>query len=136
MRRRYFLWALFALAATLLTIRGYRQHVPSGASIQPYLLASRDGPAITSPDGEITLRVVFNDAGAAHSGHHWTWFVAYSPWWGYRVVAQGYLSDRVAVGVNGVQEPLPLTWLDDRTLEVEFRTSRRATTTARHRVRF
>jgi hypothetical protein len=129
MRRKHLTWTVAALVAAALALRAYREFVPWGASPQPYLLASRDGPAVTSPDGAVVLRVVFNDAGAAHSGNHWTWFVTHSTLWGRRVVAQGYLGDMVAVGVDGVRAPLPLRWLDDRTLEVEFRTHRRRSTT-------
>jgi hypothetical protein len=129
-------WVLVALLAVPAAARLWREYLPRGASPQPYLLASRDGPRVASPDGAVTLQVVFNDAGALHSGNHWTWLVASSPLWGRWVAAQGYLGDASVVGVNGVRDPLPLRWLDDRTLEVEFRTGRRTTATARQRVAF
>lgn len=128
--------ALAALVGGVLALRLWSECVPFGASVQPYLLASRDGPVVTSPDGAIVLRVVFNDAGAAHSGHHWTWFVASSPVWGRRVVAQGYMPPEVAIMANGDNEPLPVRWLDDRTLEIEFRDGRRSANTIRQIVKF
>ena len=33
------------------------------------------GPTLVSPDRSQTIQVMFNDAGAAHSGNHWTWLI-------------------------------------------------------------
>jgi len=48
--------------------------VPIGASPIPFIFASGKGMDINSDSG-INYSVYFNDAGAAHSGNHWTWIV-------------------------------------------------------------
>ena len=66
-----------AVIATTLAVSGrvYRQVVPIGADFFPFWIASDGGPTLASPDRQRIVRVVFNDAGGAHSGNHWTWLV-------------------------------------------------------------
>jgi hypothetical protein len=114
--RQRTLWAaVTALALALVGAwRGLRQVVPAGAPLVPYACASVDGPVLTSPDGRLALRVVFNDAGAAHSGNHWTWVVRDDWLTGKRVVAAGYTSWDVRDGTV----PFPARWVDERTLAI------------------
>ncbi len=51
------------------------QIVPRGASPLPFLLASVRKATYSSPDHARAVTVWVNDAGAAHSGAHWVWFV-------------------------------------------------------------
>jgi hypothetical protein len=97
---------------SLMVYRGYRQIIPSGASVIPWLYASSKGPVISSPDNE-DYSVYFNDAGGMHSGNYWTWIVSSSFLWGRSVVAQGYVSDPVRFGdvdfpVVGWKENAPI----------------------------
>ena len=63
---------------------------------------------------------MFNDAGAAHSGNHWTWLI-FNDWLsGKHVVAEGYSRPDVRQG----EVAFPFRWLDSRTLTVEFATRR------------
>ena len=109
------------LAVLALCVAGgriYFEIVPRGASMIPFLVASVDGGGIESPDGA-QYHVWFNDAGAAHSGNHWTWIVGSNPIFGKHVVTQGFLGAEQAI--DG--EPLPLTWEDDHPV-VQFRNGR------------
>ena len=108
----------FFAALLFVTLRIYHAFVPRGASPMPYLLASVDGGTIESPNGR-TYEIWFNDAGAAHSGAHWTWIVAAHPAYGKRVVAEGYLGSEYAVE----KQPVPLSWDKDIPV-IEFQTSR------------
>jgi hypothetical protein len=104
--------ALLAVAA----VRVYFAIVPRGASFQPWTMARVDGPTLKSPDGQRTVRVYFNDAGAMHSGNHWTWVVEDSWLWGRAVVSVGYLGPDVAVS----GEPVPLEWGPHNEVRVRF----------------
>jgi hypothetical protein len=64
-----------AMLAGVLAVRAYFAVVPRGASLQAWTLARVDGPELKSPDGRRVVRAYFNDAGAMHSGNHWTWIV-------------------------------------------------------------
>src|SRR5438128_1009446 len=91
---RYFIWAIVLFIGLLISLRAYFEHVPRGAQFEPFYFYSVPGPPVSLPNGK-TLQVYFNDAGAMHSGNHWTWVVA-SDWiTGRRVVAQGYVSPYV-----------------------------------------
>lgn len=92
--------------------------MPRGASPLPYLLASVDGGMIESPNGQ-QYEVWFNDAGAAHSGAHWTWIISNHPAYGKRVVTEGYLGSEYAVE----NRPIPLSWDGDVPV-VDFQRSR------------
>ncbi len=105
--------------------RGWREIVPAGASIEPWLFNSFEGGTIRTPSGG-ELRVVFNYGGAAHSGHHWTWIVAHDWLWGLRIVAQGYCEH--------TDSPPHVAWNADGTGEVTFAARRRDD--AQKRVRF
>jgi len=115
--RRNESWLLKAMRrlaiATALTVilaiaaaRVYFAIVPLNASFYPWTMARVEGPTLKSPDGRRTVRVYLNDAGALHSGNHWTWVVEDSWIWGRRVVSKGYLGRDVTV--RGV--PVPLEW--------------------------
>jgi hypothetical protein len=115
---RYFRWKTTAVLAVLILtgMRVYVHVVPRGAEFLPYILASVRGPEIKTPDGEIGLRVMFNDAGAAHSGNHWTWIVKNDWLLGKRVIAKDYSGSAVRFG----ERRFPIKWLDNRTAEIEF----------------
>lgn len=87
------------------TLRIYHSFVPRGASAMPYLLASVDGGTIESPNGTV-YEVWFNNAGAAHSGAHWTWIVETHLVHGKRVVTEGYLGSEFVVE----NRPIPISW--------------------------
>jgi hypothetical protein len=107
---------IVAVLVILLGWRTYRAIVPSGASFTPFLMARVEGPIVESPDGSIKLQVWFNDAGAAHSGNHWTWLVQDHCVFGKRVIAQGYLGAEQAVS----GKPIPLNWIDNDSFSVAF----------------
>lgn len=99
----------------LACLRAYRHAIPAGAEFFPFWLASVEGPRLESPDRKRVLQVVFNDAGAAHSGNHWTWLIADDWLMGKRVAAEGYTLMR---------DPIPWRWTDDRTISIEFTAKR------------
>ena len=101
---------LSAIAAVflLLLLRVYREFVPAGAKSTAYIMARVDGGTITSPNG-YEYSVHFNDAGAMHSGHHWTWLIDYSWITGLHVKTAGYLGAEYAV--DG--ERIPIEWDGD-----------------------
>ena len=94
--------------------------MPWGASVGPFVLASDSGPTLRSPDGRRTLQVYFNDAGAMHSGNHWTWVVEDLWLAGPRVVSEGYLGPAIRRG----EEPVPLAWANDNRFGIAFAPSR------------
>jgi hypothetical protein len=99
--------------------RFYRHFIPSGTSFSPYwsfLDPIVEGPRLVSPEGRRVIRVMFNDAGAAHSGNHWTWLIVDDWIAGKRVIAEGYSRPDVRYGKAG----FPSRWLDERTLSVAF----------------
>jgi hypothetical protein len=112
------LMAAVAVSAIVLfgCIRAYRQVIPRGADFYSYQLASVGGPTLVSPDGRRSVQVMFNDAGAAHSGFHWTWVIVDDLLSGRSVVAQGYSLPDVALRHGS----FPLRWIDGRTFEVTF----------------
>ena len=95
-------------ALSLLLFRGYREFVPAGAKSTAYIMARIDGGTITSPNGK-KYAIQFNDAGAMHSGHHWTWVIDYHWLTGMNVKTAGYLGAEYAVG----QEQIPIEWSGD-----------------------
>lgn len=98
-----------------IAVRTYFAFVPFGAEFGPWAYGRVDGPVLHSPDGR-EISVYFNDAGAMHSGNHWTWFVEESLWFGRRVVAQGYLG----ANVRRSEAALPIVWQADGSLAVDF----------------
>lgn len=94
--------------------------IPAGVSLIDYSVASVDGGYITSPSGDHRLRVNFNDAGAAHSGAHWTWVIREYPFGYKRVVAEGYLFN---------PKELPVEWIDEHTCEFTFESERHGSPT-------
>ena len=104
------MWALAALVGAVAAI-GYFRLVPVGAGLLPFLLASVDEGHRLPGKG---YKVSYNDAGAEHSGFHYTWVVADR--WLYRVVVvDGYSLP----GVRQGDEPLPLRELGGR-MEIGF----------------
>jgi hypothetical protein len=115
-------WATLLVAsaaAALLCYRAYRDVVPSGASFTPYTCYSVVKGVYSSPGGRHRVRVVYNDAGAMHSGNHWTWLVTDHWLTGKRVVAQGYRS-----APEIWAEPFEINWVDEDTCVVSFLTKR------------
>lgn len=103
--KRVLRWILIIL---LIAAAGWRlklHFVPRGANIQPFLLASTEGHSSKAPSGR-TLYWQFNDAGAAHSGFHFTWVYVDHWFYGKRVVASGYSVPEVRQG----EEEFPLYW--------------------------
>ena len=101
-----------------------RQVVPLGLRLRsfvPFYFASRDLGTFSSPEGTNEVTVIINDAGAMHSGNHWTWIIKSSPHDGGQVVAEGYL-----LYPDTCRETLPLRWLSERKIEVRFRQGRRS----------
>jgi hypothetical protein len=114
---------LWPFAALPVAWRIYRHFIPSGTSFYPYwsfLDPIREGPELISPDGRRVVRVMFNDAGAAHSGNHWTWLIVDDWLTGKRVVSEGYSRPEVRQG----EVAFPSRWLDAQTLSVAFATRR------------
>ena len=94
----------------------FRSAAPEGAEYIPYVYHSAPGPTLVSPDGKRAVAIVFNAAGAMHSGFHWTWLVIDRGLRGKQVVAKGYSVPEVRYQ----EATFPLRWIDDRTFEVEF----------------
>jgi hypothetical protein len=105
--------AAIAVVVSGLAWRTYREVVPAGASPIPFLLASVAKGNIVSGGGR-EVGVFYNDAGAAHSGNHWTWVVHYSPAVGKRVLLQGYSGGEI------LESDARVRWVDDRKLVAEF----------------
>ena len=98
------------------SLRGCREYIPRGASVLGWLVARVEGGEICRPDGSERLRVTFMDAGAAHSGNHWTYVSRYSPIGGWSVVVEGFVLPQTAHG--GV--PLVVDWSDPDAVRVKF----------------
>ena len=107
--------AVFAVLG-LAAVRAYFAIVPHGVRYAPWTEARVDGPVFVSPDGRRVVRAYFNDAGAMHSGNHWTWIVEDSRWYGRFVVAEGFLGPEVAVS----GQPVPLEWVGNKEIRVRF----------------
>jgi len=114
--RRWVVWVVATLFAALGVPAAYFTIVPAGASPLPWLLARVNGPLLRTPDGKTTLRVYFNDAGAAHSGNHWTWVVKEHALGFKTVELAGYCDTSVAV--RGAA--LPHEWTPEGRLRIEF----------------
>ena len=93
----------------------WRQIVPAGLGgirqVVPFLCFSQGRGKFQSPDGEITLIVYTNDAGAGHSGLFPSWIVQ-EHWYGDSLVAKGYLEES--------RGSVPLEWTGPRTFTIEF----------------
>jgi hypothetical protein len=116
-------WMTVAAISVLVVLRLYHQFVPWGAPFFPWKFGRVDGPELKSPDGRRTVRVYFNDGGAAHSGNHWTWVVEESWSAGRRVVAEGYLGPEVAVRGG----PVPIEWGPENQVNIQFLAVRHGT---------
>jgi hypothetical protein len=118
------LWAILALVGAMVAGVAFigvvwwqfRSAAPEDADYIPYVYLSDPGPMLVSPNGKRSVAVVFNDAGAMHSGYHWTWLVIDRGLRGKRVVAQGYSVPEIRYG----NAPLPVRWINDRSFVVEF----------------
>ncbi|NIP98027.1 MAG: hypothetical protein GWO24_33200, partial [Akkermansiaceae bacterium] len=95
--RKFLLILLLAGLAATLVWRVKLQLVPSGAKPTAFLFASTPQQVSLSPGGR-KLYYRFNDAGAAHSGFHYTW--CYTNHWlkGKKVVAGGFSEPQVRRG--------------------------------------
>jgi hypothetical protein len=116
LKRKLAIAMALVVVLAIAVVRGYFAIIPRGASFYPWTMARVDGPTLNSPDGRRTVRVYFNDAGAMHSGNHWTWIVEDSWLWGRRVVAEGYVGPDVAVS----GKPVPLEWGPRNEVRVRF----------------
>jgi len=117
-RRRTFKRAVPYLALVMLAVlvgwRVFRHVIPAGASFFPYTLASVEKGVYEPPSMQTSVTIVYNDAGAAHSGNHWTWLITDHWLTGKRVVFDGYTKASI------IDEPLEISWLDDHTLQMPF----------------
>ena len=95
-KRRVAIVVSFVAFFICLALRVCFAIIPLYASPIPYLMARVDGGTIQSPNG-MKYEVWFNDAGAMHSGAHWTWVVSNHVVFGKRVVEEGYLGPEHAV---------------------------------------
>ena len=112
-------YLILCLAVTVCVgFRAYTAIVPLGAKPLAYLLAKVNGGTITSPNG-VAYEVWFNDAGAMHSGAHWTWIVSNNAILGKLVVTEGYLGPEHAHD----NKTISLEWKDDIP-KVDFLASR------------
>lgn len=114
-KRNWLKYAVFTGMFLLASVGFYFHHFPAGVDFWPWYLARVEGPILKSPDGQRELRVFFNDAGAMHSGNHWTWIVEDCWWCGSRVVDEGYL-DYDALRTKSV----PITWEANNEFRVDF----------------
>ena len=89
-------------------LRIYHSFIPRGAEPLPFLIASVDGGTIKSPNG-VEYQIWFNDAGAMHSGAHWTWVTSSQLVCGRVVVTEGYLGGNYAIE----KQAIPVSWKDD-----------------------
>ena len=114
-RKRKRLYAIIAIGVLIVGILGVRQLIPTGLGglrqVVPFLFFSEKRGEYKSPDGEITLVVYTNNAGAAHSGSFPTWVVR-EHWYGDKVVTKGYLARS--------HGPVPLTWTTPRSASIVF----------------
>ncbi len=114
-RKRRRLRALIAIGILIVGFLGIRQLIPTGLggfrAVIPFLFFSENRGEFKSPDGEITLVVYTNDAGAAHSGFFPTWVIR-EHWYGNEVVAKGCLEES--------RGPVPLTWTTPRSASIVF----------------
>ena len=117
--RRWILAGSVALVIIIALAIGWTRLVPIGASIQPFLLASTDeGHTIADQP----YRIIYNDAGAMHSGNFWTWIIR--DYGVCRVVVrEGYSSTEVRKG----RVPFPVRKVGGRT-EIGFAKGRRDNT--------
>src|SRR5262249_3977443 len=126
-RRLLLVTLMVCVVAGTFVWRAYRHFVPSGTNFYPiggFLDPIVEGPILVSPHGGRMIQVMFNDAGGAHSGNHWTWLIVDHRLTGKHVVAEGYsLPD-----VRYRSRAFPMRWVDDRTIAVEFAAGRHGTT--------
>lgn len=119
-KRPLLLTLLVLVTLGALTWRVKRQLVPAEAKVIPFLFASTDEQSSVSPSGR-TLYYRFNDAGAAHSGYHFTWCYVKDPLRGKVVVAAGYSAPAVRRG----EEPFEVVWHGEDSFTVRFAAGRR-----------
>ena len=104
------LFTITTVMALLLCLapRMYSLYMPHGMSADsriPYISHSYHAGTITSPEG-VPYHLYVNDAGAMHSGNHWTWVVRDDVFYGRRLIAEGYLD---AFQIDEI-DSLPITW--------------------------
>ncbi len=114
-RLRTIMLAMPLLGVALLFVRSC-DSVPRGVDKPSAFEHGDDGLPLVSPAKNWTLRVRFNDGGAMHSGHHWTWIIDRDRYGREYVIAQGYCEPVVRYG----QRPLPVRWIDNDSFEVGF----------------
>ncbi|HWE38761.1 MAG TPA: hypothetical protein VG406_19590 [Isosphaeraceae bacterium] len=122
LRRQLVVAAIVVVLAIAARWRWQREAIPGFESGFLAFFPPVEGPTLTSPSGRHSVRVIFHDAGAAHSGNHRTKLMDWDWLTGNRVIAEGYSTPDVEHG----DVPFPLTWIDDRTFRVEFVDGRRS----------
>ncbi len=89
--KRWVAAAIVTVVAGIAIVRLYAEFVPVGTNPIPWLLAQQPNPGITGPSGREYL-IRYCDAGAAHSGPHWTWVYTHDPIWGLTVMHGCFMS--------------------------------------------
>lgn len=115
---------LLSLALVVLLVRGWAEVVPWGVSprsLTTFFGARGTEVVLLSPSATNRVTVIVNDAGAMHSGNHYTWALAYDRLTGWRVVTAGYIDAAEYVETRRV----PLRWLTDEEIETTFCEGRR-----------
>ena len=117
-KKYYFILLFFTTGIFCLVLYiTYRNIIPRNIGgkdqIRLYLSYSRNVGDFISPDDRIKISIIINDAGAMHSGYHWTWVVR-NNWWGKEIVATGWLRP-----IDFIDKK-PIRWIDNNNLKIFF----------------
>jgi hypothetical protein len=107
--------------------------VPVGLPVgryEAFFFWSTNHGVMTSPGGSSTIRVVVNDAGAMHSGNHWMWVLGKTFVGREKVLGEGYIDNIEYVRARSI----PVRWVSENEIEVEFCVSRRSSELVLHRI--
>jgi hypothetical protein len=118
--------AALRLVATVLLIlvvavSWFRHSIHSIVDPLTYHMFCDEGGRILSPKHTVSLRIVFFDAGATHSGNFRTLVLANDAWRGLRIIANGLSTGDVRYG----KIPFPIQWNGERTCSIGFASDHR-----------